>query len=130
MPERYTSAVYLLFALAAISGGLGGCTIAGQRLLTGQKMRFSFFAAYGIVGAAFGVLFAAYGWVVGDSHPTDIIGPALIAGMSGALTLGSMNWTARIILKHLGIEIQVTMRKSIEERRREQKNKQGANADE
>lgn len=117
MPEKYTSSIYVLFAIAAISGGLGGCTIAGHRLLTGQNMRFSFFLAYAIIGAVFGLLFAAYGWVLADHHPSTIIGPAIIAGMSGAILLSVTNLTARFILKHLGIEVQVTMRKTDEERR-------------
>ena len=119
MPERYTNAIYLLYALAAISGGLGGCTIAGQRLLTGKPMRFSFFIAYAVVGATFGLLFAAYGLILVDDHPSKIIAPSILAGMAGSMLLGSVNWTARIILKHLGIEIQVTMRKYEEDRRDE-----------
>lgn len=117
MPERYTNAIYLLYALAAISGGLGGCAIAGQRLLAGNQMRFSFFLAYALIGATFGLLFAAYGLTITDQHPSHIIGPSILAGMFGALTLGSVNWTARVILKHLGVEIQVTMRKHDEDRR-------------
>ena len=119
MPEKYTNTVYVLFALAAISGGLGGCAVAGHRLITGKKMRFSFFAAYAIVGAAFGLLFAAYGFAISaETHPVEIIGPSIMAGVVGAAALGSMNWTARIVLKHLGIEVQVTMRKTDEDRRK------------
>jgi hypothetical protein len=117
MPDRFQNAIYLLYALAAISGGLGGCTIAGSRLLTGTKMRFSYFLAYALIGATFGLLFAAYGLILVDDHPSQIIGPAIIAGMVGSAMLGSMNWTARIILKKLGVEIQVTMRKNDQERR-------------
>lgn len=120
MPDRYTNAIYLLYALAAISGGLGGCAIAGHKHLTGQKMRLSYFFAYALIGAVFGVLFAAYGLVITSQHPTEIIGPALLAGMVGSMSLGSMNWIARITLKHLGVEIQVTMRKSEEDRRNSQ----------
>lgn len=115
MPDKYSSSIYLLFALAAISGGLGGCSIASHRLITGRKMRLSFFLAYGIVGAAFGILFCAFGWVVSDSHPSQIIGPSLASGMVGALCLGSVNWTARIILKHFGVEVVVTMKKTEKE---------------
>jgi hypothetical protein len=115
MPDKYTNSIYVIFALAAISGGLGGCSIASHRLITGRKMRLSFFAAYGIVGAAFGILFCAFGWVMSDSHPSQIIGPSLASGMIGAFLLGSMNWTARIILKQLGIEVQVTMKKAEKE---------------
>lgn len=117
MPDRFQPLIYLLFALAAISGGLGGCAIASHRLLSGKQMRVSYLFAYSIIGATFGVLFAAYGWIVAPNHPSEIIGPALVAGMIGSAALGGMNWTARFILKHLGVEIQVTMRKPDEDRR-------------
>lgn len=117
IPEKTSYAVYVLFALAAISGGLGGCTIASHKILTGNSMRVSYLMAYSIIGAAFGVIFASYGWILSDAHPSEIIGPSLLAGMVGSAALGGMNWTARFILKHLGVEIQVTMRKPDEERR-------------
>lgn len=114
MPNRFQHAALLLFMLAAISGGLGGIGFASYQLLGGKTVRASYFAAYGIIGMVFGVLCAAYGVVLVDRPVTDIIGPALLAGIVGAATLGSMNWTARFVLKHLGVEIQVTMHRTKE----------------
>lgn len=119
MPEKNEFVIYLLFAAAAISGGLGGCAVASHQLLSGKKMRFSYFLAYAMIGVVFGLLFAAYGWVVADSHPSQIIGPAIVAGAIGAGMLSGMNIGARFLLKHFGIEVQVTMRKAQEERRGE-----------
>lgn len=112
MPERTLEWVALvMYALAAISGGLGGCAIAGHHVLRGRSMRISYLLAYFIVGATFGVLMLAYGAAFTDVHSIDrLIGQSVIAGAVGSLTLASTNLSARWVLKRLGIEVVVTVR--------------------
>lgn len=116
--QRFTNfSVVLLFALAAISGGLGGCAVTAQQFLTDKgagkvQMRASWIAAYGLIGVMFGLLFAAFGWITVDTHdPFDVIGPALVAGFVGASALGGVNTTARFLLKQLGIEVEVNVKR-------------------
>lgn len=104
----------LAYALAAISGGLGGCAIAGHHLLRGQSIRLSYVLAYGIVGMAFGILVLAYGSVFGVAPNSidSLIGQSLLAGAAGSLTLASTNLSARWVLKRLGIEVFVNVRRT------------------
>lgn len=115
MPERvHEHLVILLYAIAAISGGLGGCTVAANRLLSGRSMRMSFFLAYAIIGVVFGVLTAAYGTFIVNDSPADIIGPAIISGIVGSIALSGANLTARFILQRLGVEVQITVKRKEE----------------
>jgi hypothetical protein len=114
MTERIIEHVTLLmYALAAISGGLGGCAIASQEVLHGKKPRISFVAAYGIIGAVFGLLVLVYGSFFGvDSASADaVVGNSILAGAVGSITLASTNLSARWVLKHLGIEVEVTVKR-------------------
>lgn len=109
----------IMYALAAVSGGLGGCAIAGHHVLRGHSMRISYLLAYAIVGATFGVLLLAYGALFGVNNTSmhSLIGNAVLAGAAGSLALASTNISARWVLKRLGIEVLVTVRRAQEERR-------------
>lgn len=111
----------IMYALAAVSGGLGGCAIAGHHVLRGHSMRISYLLAYGIVGATFGVLLLAYGAMFGVNNTSmhSMIGNAVLAGAAGSFALASTNISARWVLKRLGIEVLVTVRRAQEERREE-----------
>lgn len=104
----------VMYALAAISGGLGGCAIAGHHVLRGRSMRVSYLLAYGIVGMAFGVLTLAFGAAfMGEAETLDrLIGQSVIAGAVGSLVLASTNLSARWVLKRFGIEVVVTVKDS------------------
>lgn len=115
MPDKTLEWLTLmLYALAAVSGGLGGCAVAGHHILRGRSMRTSYALAYGIVGMVFGVLMLAYGSFFGvEAASIDrLIGQSVLAGMVGSLALASTNLSARWVLKRLGIEVIVTVRRS------------------
>ncbi len=114
----------IMYALAAVSGGLGGCAIAGHHVLRGHSVRISYLLAYAIVGATFGVLLLAYGAFFGvNTASMDIlIGHAVLAGAAGSLALASTNISARWVLKRLGIEVLVTVRRAQEDRRADNEN--------
>lgn len=118
MLERIeASSTLILLLLAAISGGLGGCAVTAHQFLSqGQggrvQMRASWLFAYAIIGAVFGLLFAVYGTLfVEVQEYTDVVGPSLIAGIIGAATLGGVNVTTRLMLKKLGVEVVVTIKR-------------------
>lgn len=112
------AAILVFYALAAISGGLGGCAVTAHQFMreggAGRvQMRASWLLAYAIVGSVFGLLFAAYGtFFVRVNEVADIIGPSLISGIVGAAALGGLNMTARFILRRLGVEVIVTVHRS------------------
>ena len=114
MPEKIVEHVTLfMYALAAISGGLGGFAIASHSLIRGNPTRASYFLAYGVLGVAFGVLALAYGHFFGmNSGSIDrVVGNSVIAGAVGSVVLASTNISARWILKRFGIEVQVTVKR-------------------
>lgn len=112
MQERAADlAIAIIYALAVVSGGLGGCTIAAHNVIRGKSIRPSFFLADMIIGGVFGALFASYGGMVLGKHWHEIIGPAILAGAVGAIALSATNLSARFILKRLGIEVVVTVKK-------------------
>lgn len=122
--ERIEGAfVYVLYALAAISGGVGGCAVTAQHFLrdggAGKvQMRISWLLAYGIIGGVFGVLCAAYMLTFGElTDPHQIVPYALLAGITGTSSLTVVNVTARFVLKRLGVEVIVTVRRDKEDRR-------------
>lgn len=120
MPDRSLEFLALLmYALAAVSGGLGGAAIASHHLLRGRSMSISYALAYGMVGMVFGILALAYGSVFGvqPGSVDSIIGQSIIAGAAGSLVLASTNISARWVLKRLGIEVLVTVRRAQEDRR-------------
>lgn len=118
LEKMQEKATIFFYCVAAVSGGLGGCCVAAQHMLRdAHPIRFAFVFAYGIIGVFFGVLFAAYGAFIVGELLTDVIAPAMLAGAAGALSLGTVNGTARFILKRLGVEVIVTVRRNKKDRR-------------
>lgn len=118
VPDKVIEYITLLmYALAAISGGLGGCAAAGHHILRGQQPRASYVLAYGIIGVLFGVLALAYGGLFGAAVTTmdALIGQSVLAGAVGSITLASSNLSARWVLKKLGIEVVVSVRRRDED---------------
>jgi len=114
MPDKaFEWIAILMYALAAVSGGLGGCAAASHHILRGQQPRVSYVLAYGIIGMVFGVLMLAYGSMLGATVTSldQLIGQAVLAGAAGSIALASTNLSARWVLKRLGIEVIVTMRR-------------------
>lgn len=116
----FDSATMLLYVIAAIAGGLGGCAAAAYYTTHTSAPRLHFTIAYVLLGAVFGIvaLSALAVWPVMELDSLHhVILYALLSGSAGSLALISANVTIMVILKRLGIELQITMRKSGEERR-------------
>ena len=112
----------ILYVLAAVSGGIGGCGIASSQFLQSQgviSLRVAYLSAYAIIGGIGGILFTAYVMAFDRSvhHLSDVIPGAIIAGMVFSLSLAGTNGVAKIILRRLGIQIELTVRKDDEDRR-------------
>lgn len=112
----------LAYVLAGISGGLGGCGAASAQFLRspdGPTLRLAYITAYMIIGAIGGVLFAAYAMRSGFIGPglAAVVPGAIVAGLLLSALLAGTNITARWLLRRLGIEVEVTVRRHDEERR-------------
>lgn len=119
--EEPTFLLLVLYAVAAISGGLGGCAAASVYFTHAQKSRLPFVVAYFMLGVCFGIITLAcmlvYDWTL--SNINEIVMYAGTAGAAGATALASANFSAKAYLRRLGLEVQVTVRSPDEERRNE-----------
>ena len=108
----------VLYAIAAISGALGGCAASCYYMTHDKAPRWAFAVAYTVVGCVFGVVtFAGLALLHPPASIHLLVLYSLGGGAAGAVALGSANLTVRILLRHLGVEVAVTMRKAGEERR-------------
>lgn len=117
MPEKCLDHITIIaLAVAAISGALGGCAVAGHHMLRGRRITAAYFFAYIIIGVVFGVLALIYGSVFGLSATSmeQLVGNSMIAGAAGTIALASTNLTARLILQRLGVEVQLTVKERSE----------------
>ncbi len=114
MPDKQISNLLVfLYVIAAISGAAGGCLVAAHHVLRGRNVTALFVAAYGFVGLVFGlsgvivvVLFTPIELTI---ERTILLG--LIFGAVGSTTLAGANLSARIIMRRLGIEVDVSIHK-------------------
>ncbi len=101
----------ILYAIAAVTGLVGGCTAASHQLLRGKNLKLAVVWAYGIVGVFFGMLFLAHSNYLGVHMQLDqLIASCLISGFGGSVMLASSNFTMRWALKRMGIEVQLTVK--------------------
>ena len=109
----------IVYAVAAISGALGGCSAAAHRFISEGALRVSFILAYAVMGMVMGVLVVAYGSLAFGpiNSLEEVIGHAMLAGLTGSTMLAGGHVTARWALKQFGIEVVVTARKRGEDRR-------------
>lgn len=107
--------VLLLFALAMVTGAVGGCSAAAVVAMQDKrKMQSALFVAYAVVGAVFAALVMAYGEAFGLHLSTlqEQIGASLIAGIAAPTVLAGQNFGIRFMLRRLGFEVEWTIRKS------------------
>lgn len=98
----------LLVALMLVSGALGGCAVASHHLLRGKPITVYLCAAYGCVGAFFGLtVFLLVRQMAPTADLVSLLSYSAIAGFVGALLLSGLNLSARFILRQLGVEVVV-----------------------
>lgn len=110
----------ILYAIATIAGALGGCAAGMHYYANAKTARAAFILAYVILGGIFGVVFFAGASVLNFSVASihELVLYSLVAGSAGSVMLFSANWTVKAIFKRLGVEVEVTLRKGGEERRK------------
>lgn len=104
----------LVYVIVAISGASGGCLVVAHNILHGRSLTQLYVLSYGFVG----LVFAVAGVIAIELMTPMSIGMkgaviyGLILGATGAAALGSANLSARIIMKKLGIEIEIKLKDS------------------
>lgn len=116
MPEKQIDLIQTFFYLvAAVSGLMGGCTMAAQQLIRRQQHGAMPFMAYALVGLFFGLAFFAF------LDLKDFIEPTLETavlygggfGLFSTLALVGINMGSHWALKWRGIEVDVTFRQTV-----------------
>ncbi len=114
-----TKSTLILYAVAAVTGALGGCAAGAHVFLSRKGFRIAFVIAYAVIGAATSVGVAgAILWHIGqpiselsDGSIHQIITSSMIGGALGALALSLLHMASKIALKWRGIEIEIVARK-------------------
>jgi len=105
--------ITLLYALAAVSGGVGGCSAAALSKVVGRRhMTLSLMFAYAMIGLALSVMMIVFGeWVldVAILDSPHLIGYSFLSGCAGTLLLVAHNVVARMVLEKFGIRIELTI---------------------
>ncbi len=114
MPDKHISNfLAFLYVLAAISGAAGGCLVAAHHVLRGRNVTALFVMAYGFVGLIFGlsgvIVITTFTSAELTVQSGFLIG--LILGAVGSSSLAGANLSARVIMRRLGIEVDVEIRR-------------------
>lgn len=102
-----------VYAVAAVSGALGGCSAAAMHRVVGKKkMTWSLVAAYAFMGFSLGIMMMTldrvfFGATIEDSP--HFIEYAFLSGLAGTLLLVFHNIAARIVLEKFGIKITLSV---------------------
>lgn len=117
--REYT--VAFLYIVAAIAGACGGCLVASQRLLHGRNLTALIFAAYGFAGLVLGltgvIVVSVFTTIALSIETAFLLG--LIFGVTGSASLAGMNVSARFLMRRLGIEVDVSIKRMRPAARRE-----------
>jgi len=114
MPEKivdFWSA--LAYAIVAISGASGGCLVAAHRAMRGRSITFILVLAYAFIGSAFAVAGMAALLLFTDFNVSfeRLLLIGMIFGATGSVALAGANLSIRFILRRLGIEVDVQIKK-------------------
>lgn len=118
LPDWYVLAWY---ALAAVSGALGGCMASSISPFVRRSRSAPFLFAYGVLGCSSSVVALALAESYGlDLYYStgDVILYSIVAGSLVPVIVFSHNLFSTIVLKYLGVEVTITMRRGEQERRK------------
>lgn len=104
--------VLIVIAIAAISGGAGGCLVVAQKVLRGRNTTAAFVAAYATIGAIFAVVGTIMMMILTTINVTllNVILVSICFGVAGSLSLAGTHLAARVRLKRLGLEFDASVR--------------------
>lgn len=115
---RLQWAELLPFAVAVISGAISGCAASFSAGRKSPEVLTAFFVGYAICGVFGAVMALAGAWVFVPSLIGSVPKLILFTGAAGLITslaLASSNLTMRFILKRLGVEIVIDLRRTSSE---------------
>ena len=114
MPDKSTDFwLALAYAIVGISGASGGCLVVAQRAVRGKTVTAVLLLAYAFIGGVFGVAGASVLSLfseMGNSLERLML-MGLVMGVAGSVALASANLSIRLILRRLGIEVDMTIKK-------------------
>ena len=107
--EMKLGCVLFTYAVAAVSGALGGCSAAAVSKVFGKKsVTWSLAAAYAFIGFMLSILMMTLSRVLWGANLLEnpyFIEYAFLSGLAGTLLLVFHNIAARIVLEKFGIKI-------------------------
>jgi hypothetical protein len=114
-----TKSTMMIYAIAAVTGALGGCAAGAHVFLYREGFRIAFVLAYAVIGAAVSVGVAgSILWQIGqplsdlsDAALHQVIMASMFSGMVGSFALSLLHVASKIVLRWRGIEIEVVARK-------------------
>lgn len=118
LPDFY---VLVWYALAAVCGALGGCAASLVPVGDSKHRSLPFVVAYAVLGCSSSVVALALAETNGLNlyySTADVLLYSVIAGSLVPVIVFSHNLISTVVLKYLGIEVTITMRRGGQERRK------------
>lgn len=103
----------LAYAIVAVSGASGGCLVAAHHAIRGRSVTAMLLLAYAFIGGVFAVAGVAAMLLFSPFQITleRLLLIGMILGVAGSVALAGANLSVRFILRRLGIEIDVEVRR-------------------
>lgn len=103
----------LAYAIVAVSGASGGCLVAAHHVIRGRSVTAMLLLAYAFIGGAFAVAGVAALLLFSPFQVTfeRLLLIGVVLGVSGSVALAGANLSVRFLLRRLGIEIDIEVRR-------------------
>lgn len=106
----------VVYALAAIAGGLGGCVVWSYYTQK-SKRAAAFVFAYAIIGLVFGLVAGSVMLMMKTWTLPEVILYSLATGFGGTMAVFGLNWGAGMAFRWRNFEVKFTVRKPFHDRR-------------
>lgn len=106
-----------LYALAAITGGLGGCAVWARHVGVAKRAS-AFVLAYTVVGVVVSVVTISILLLMSSNFTVvHAVLYGIMAGVGGAFGVFGVNWGAGVAFRYRNFEARFTLRRPEEDRR-------------
>ncbi len=114
MPEKFVDFwIALGYIIVAIAGASGGCLVAAHHVMRGRTITAMLMLAYAFIGGVFAVAGMAavvlLGWF--DLSLERLLLVGMVFGAAGSMALAGANLSIRFILRRIGIEVDVQIKR-------------------
>lgn len=106
----------IVYALAAVSGGMGGCVVWSYYTRKSERAA-ALILAYGIIGVIFGIVAAAMMAIFGAFKMHEVVLYSMATGFGGTLAVFGINWGAGMAFRWKHFEVKFTIRQPDQDRR-------------